>query len=341
MWERLKQLRQSFLGRRFSFIGGMLLVSITIGVIGYMLIEGWSVGDAFYMTVITLTTVGFGEVQTLSTEGRMFTVVLIAGGIGIVAYGTSVAVELLASGELREELVMARRKRMLGKLEDHVIVCGFGRMGQHVAAELSKQEKPFAVIDLSEESIARARSLGYQAIVGDASSEEVLLHAGVLRAASLITVLDSDAANVFTVLTTRALNTNLVIVSRVNHDDATNKLRRAGANQVISPYIIGGRRMVQYVDNPGVVDFLDVVMHSPEVELQLAEIEIHPASFLAGMNLKEAQLRSEIGVNILSTRTPGHPPSPHPDIDMPLEPGVRLIALGNRKQLNMLQELAG
>jgi len=339
--ERLNQFSRSFLGKRFFFIGGMLLVSITVGIVGYMLIEGWGVGDAFYMTVITLTTVGFGEVRTLSAMGRMFTVALIAGGIGIVAYGTSVAVELLASGELREEFLTARRKRMLGKLEDHVIVCGFGRMGQHVATELHVHEKPFVVIDISEEGIACARGMGYQGIVGDASIEEVLLNAGVLRAASLISVLDSDAANVFTVLTTRALNPDLIIVSRVNHDEATNKLRRAGANQVISPYIIGGRRMVQYVDNPGVVDFLDVVMHSPEVELQLAEVEIHPDSFLAGINLKQAQLRSEIGVNILSTRVPGRPPSPHPDIDMPLEPGVRLIALGNRKQLSMLQELAG
>ncbi len=341
MIERLNLFRRSFLGKRFFFIGGMLLVSITIGVTGYMFIEDWGVGDAFYMTVITLTTVGFGEVKTLSTEGRMFTVALIAGGIGIVAYGTSVAVELLASGELREEFLMARRKRMLGKLEDHVIVCGFGRMGQHVATELRVHEKPFVVIDISEESITCARTMGYQGIVGDASIEEILLNAGVLRAASLISVLDSDAANVFTVLTTRALNANIIIISRVNHDEATTKLRRAGANQVISPYIIGGRRMVQYVDNPGVVDFLDVVMHSPEVELQLAEVEIHPDSFLAGINLKQARLRSEIGVNILSTRTPGQPPSPHPDIDMPLEPGVRLIALGNREQLNMLQELAG
>ncbi|MFQ5578314.1 MAG: potassium channel family protein, partial [Anaerolineae bacterium] len=317
----------------------LFLATIGVGTMGYRVIEGWQPLDAFYMTIITLTTVGFGELRPLSSAGRLFTVALIIGGMGIVAYASTTAVQWLVSGELKGELLARRRRRMLDRLQHHDIVCGFGRMGQHIAAELARRGSPFVVIDRNAETVARCRQLGHHCVLGNAAEEATLHKAGIMRARSLIAAVNSDAGNVFIILTARALRSDLIIVARVNYDSAESKLRRAGANEVISPYLIGGRRMVHYVDRPGVVDFLDVVMHSPELELWIEEFNVRPDSPLAGKSLRQAQLRSTVGVNVLSVRCPGKPLSTHPDADTVLNVGTRLIVLGTRQQLSSLATL--
>jgi voltage-gated potassium channel len=331
---------ESFVRRRISIIGGLLAAALVIGTFGYQIIEGWPTLDSFYMTVITLTTVGFGEIKTLSPPGRIFTVFLIAGGVGIVAYASTTAVQLLVSGELQKELLTRRRRRMLEKLQKHDVICGFGRMGQHVADELHRRGRSFVVIDNDEKQVEKCRQKGYHAVLGNAVNEEILLLAGIERAKSLITVVKADTENVFIVLTARALCPHLTIISRMNYDDTESKLRRAGADQVISPYVIGARRMASCVDRPGVADFLDVVMHSPELELWMEEFEIIEGSLLAGKSLRDTHLRSEIGVTVLSIRCPGKPVVIHPGADNILPVGARLIALGTGKQLNKLAKLA-
>ena len=252
-----------YLRRKVIIIITLFLATIGLGTAGYRVIEGWQPLDAFYMTIITLTTVGFGELRPLSAAGRLFTVGLIIGGMGIVAYASTTAVQWLVSGELKGELLARRRRRMLDKLQQHDIVCGFGRMGQHIVAELARRDRPFVVIDRNAETVERCRQLGYHCVLGNAAEEATLHKAGIMRARSLIAAVNSDAGNVFIILTARALRSDLIIVARGNYDSAESKLRRAGANEVISPYLIGGRSMVHYVDRPGLVEFLDVVILSP------------------------------------------------------------------------------
>ena len=328
-----------FLRGRAIIIFLLIAVAIAIGTIGYMLLEGWSLIEAFYMTMITITTVGFGEIRPLSPTGRIFTVVLILGGIGIVTYTTTSVVQYLLSGELRTELISHRRRRMLSRLDNHYIVCGYGRVGRHVVAELARKKTPFVIIDNNETVVEECRQAGYNIIQGNASDDEVLEQAGIYRAKSLITAVNSDAENVFIVLTARSLCPELVIVSRANFDEAEPKLLRAGATQVISPYAISGRRMVSSVDHPELVDYLDIVMHSPEMELWLEDVIIADGSELENRSLHEAHLRSRIGVNVLSMRLPGKPLMVQPDIEIPLVAGTHLIVLGNREQLEQLGRL--
>ncbi len=332
---------QTVFKRRIFFSLGLLLLAVVGGTIGFQLIEHWSVLDALYMTVITLTTVGFGELHPLSPVGRMFTLALIVGGLTIVGYISSAVVNSLASGELRARFITQRRQRVLKKLQNHNIVCGFGRMGQHVAAELRAQGKSLVIIDNNETVVDRAREIGYITILGDAANEEILRYAGIHRARGLFAALDSDAGNVFTVLTARALSASLIIVARVNYDETESKLRRAGADKVISPYVIGGRRMVHYVDQPGVVDFLDVVMHSPDLELRMQEVTVASGSPIAGQSLQEVDLRARTGVNVLSVRCPGEAPTTTPGSDTRLYAGTHLIVLGTDTQLASLSKLIG
>ncbi|RME50322.1 MAG: potassium channel protein [Caldilineae bacterium] len=325
--------------RRLFVLLGLLAAILLAGTGGYVTLEGWSPLDAFYMTVITLTTVGFGELYPLSAAGRIFTVMLIVSGVGLVAYATSTVAQMLISGELQAEILARRRQRMLEQLHNHHIVCGFGRMGQHIATELRNQQKDFVVVDNDPAAVEEARRRGYFAVLGDASDEEVLAQAGIMRARSLIAAINSDAGNVFIVLTARAMRPDLIIVSRVNYDDAESKLRRAGANEVISPYLIGGRRMVHFVERPGVVRFLDELMQSPELELWIEEFEIQPGSALAGKSLGEAELRNRTGVNVLAVHCPGQSISTQPDVGTSLPPGTKLIAQGTRAQLQALTNM--
>lgn len=318
----------------------MLLVIIIGGTVGYWLIEGWTPLDALYMTIITVTTVGFGELRPLSPVGRAFTIVLIVGGLGIFGFISSSLVNSLASGELRRRFISRRRKRMLEKLHHHDIVCGFGRMGQHVCDELVAQGKQFVVIDKSPEAVEHATALGYIGIVGDATTEEMLVRAGIHRARSLFAAINSDASNVFTVLTARALEPDLIIVARVNEHETISKLKRAGASEVISPYALGGRRMVNYVDQPAVVDFLDVVMKSSELDLRLVEMEITADSPLVGQTIQQAHLRSRIGVNILAIHAPNQPLNTSPTAETVFSVGTHLILLGTPVQIERMTEFA-
>lgn len=221
-----------------------LIVLPLIGTAGYMLLEGMSLLDALYMTVITMSTVGFAEVKPLSPVGRLFTIGFIVSSVFLLAYALNIAAHYLFSGEWRKHWVEQKRNRMITKLSNHVIVCGYGRVGRHVVAELKSANIPFVIIDINAEKIRSLEEAGALCVLGDAAEEANLKQAGIERARGLIAAVKSDAENVFIVLTARSLRADIPIVARADQDESQAKLRRAGATQVILPYHITGRRMV-------------------------------------------------------------------------------------------------
>ncbi len=314
----------------------LLTLVLFISTVGYHLIEGWGWLDSVYMTVITLTTVGFGEIRPLSPGGRMFTILVILGGVGVMAYSLSSISELILSGELGR--VFQNRRR--AELKNHTIVCGFGRVGRSVAGELKAEGIPFLVIDKDPAAVDACRALGYGFVEGDASDIEVLLQAGLTQARSLVTAADTDALNVFIILTVREVREDIQIVTRLNNELSENKMRKAGANRVISPYSLAGHRIVSTISRPAVTDFLDTVLRSETGPLWLEEIDVQPGSQLEGVSLGQAHLRSRFGVTVLAVDLPGQKVVTHPEANTILETGSRLIVLGSREQLINISSLA-
>lgn len=315
---------------RILIVLGLLVVG---GTVGYTIIEGWRPLDSLYMTVITLTAVGFSEAHPLSPAGKVFTMILILAGVGSVAWLLSNLFDLILSSKFRYLRKQRWRLRMIEQLKNHVIVCGYGRMGRYVASHLKKQGVDVLVVDLEESTIHACEREGIHAFVGDATEDETLNRAGIERARSLIAALNSDAANVFVVLTARGLHPDLHIISRASRDESEPKLRKAGANRVILPYALSGQRMASLVVQPGVVDFLDVVMHSGEFEYALSEIAVVEGSPLAGESLADLRMRQTHGVTVLGVYTPGEELLSQPQPADKLETGSRIIVMGTTSDL--------
>jgi voltage-gated potassium channel len=322
----------------FAFI--VFLTLILIGTSGYHWLEGMSFVDALYMTVITISTVGFGEVRQLSPQGRIFTMALILGGGGVAAFSVTVGVEFVMSGEWRKLIETRRRSRMLSNLSEHVIVCGFGRVGRRVSLELTQEGIPFIVVDTDAERVTHAQELGYIAVVGNAANENMLNQAGIECARALVATVNSDAENVFIVLTARSLNAKIQIIARANYEDSEPKMIRAGANRTIVPYTISGKRMVTMLMRPSVADFLDEVAHVGGLELLLEQIHIQPDSPLAGKTIAETNFRYEMGVTILACRSDDGTFDTHPGPQTVIVPNGLLLVLGTREQLRELMKYA-
>jgi voltage-gated potassium channel len=327
------------LKRRLIDIGIVFGLIITLGSIGYWLIEGWSWLDAFYMSIITVTTVGFGEIHPLTPAGRLFTAVLIVLGVAGITYAFSALTNYVIAGELGGILEKRRMARRVNLLREHYIVCGFGRVGHQVCDELKRERKPLVVVDANTPSVERARSQGYPVVIGDAGEDQVLQEAGIERAQGLVAAVDSDAANLLVVLSARALNPDLYIVARANFEDTEAKMLRAGANRVISPYSLGGRRMAQMLVRPDVVDFLDVVMHDESLQLLLEDLTVGHGCTLDQCSIGQARIRSETGANILGLKRKEGGIVIAPEASTVLYPGDVLITLGTREQLEALAEL--
>ena len=325
---------------RFVPIVAGLLVLPAIGVAGYCWIEGWPVLDALYMTVITLSTVGYTEVHPMSSAGRIFTMGLIAGGGVLAAYALTQVAQIVFSGELRSSWVAQKRRRMLAELSQHFIVCGYGRVGRNVVTELQSEQLPFVVIEPQPEKVTAVQDSGALAVQGDAAVEGVLRQAGIERARGLVACAKTDADNVFIVLTARSLRPDLIIVARADVEESEAKLRRAGASRVILPYHITGRRMVTMLVRPDVADFLDEVSHTSGLELVLEQIQIAPTSPLAGLALAVAQARHDFEVTVLACKHADGQWNTRPHSETVVQPGCQLIALGTLPNLQKLLALA-
>lgn len=329
------------LNDRLIFVLGLVGALLLSGTCGYMVIEGWGWHDAFFMTVITLSTVGYGEVRPLTVTGESFTILLILLGVGGVAYTFSTLADYIVAGELNGFLRRQRMTREISKLRNHYIICGYGRVGQQVARGLRANNYDVVVIDAADARIGDFEEEGLHYVIGDAASDPVLQQAGIEHASGLCTCLPSDATNVFVVLSARTFNPDLFIISRGNQPESERKLRIAGANQVINPYTITGHRMAAQLLHPSVVEFLDVIVRAGELELRIEEIKIHEISSMSGKSLIECNVRGDTGVNVLAIRRHDGRLYTHFPSDFTLNVGDLLIGLGTQQQLSQLAQRAG
>jgi len=314
----------------------LLLVGLLVlGVVGYMIIEGWSLLDAFYMTVTTVTTVGFREVKPLSDEGRIFTTLLILVGVGIAFYILTNLVALVVEGDLGLALGLRRMKGKIEALRDHHILCGFGRVGEEIAREFTERGIPFVIIDSNPEAIERARKQDYLLIEGDASSDTLLLEAGIQRARCLLAASDSDSGNTYAILTAKALNPRIFTIARVGQRVSMTRMLRAGADRVISPYSIGGRRMALSALQPLLLDFIDTLATGHHGEQILAELEVSEESGLAGHTIEQC-FRTCPSATILALQKPNGAVQVGPRGATTLDLGDRLMVLGNEADLQAL-----
>jgi voltage-gated potassium channel len=310
------------------------------GTLGYVLIEGWPAFDALYMTVITLTTVGYLEVHPMSHAGRAFTMLLALGGIFTVFYVAGDFIRGMVSGEVARLLGRQRMERQLLALKNHMIVCGFGRMGHFVCEQFSAQGLPFVLVEAQASLLEGFHMPHGIPLHGDATSEEVLRRAGVERARALVTAAASDADNLYITMTARLLNDRLLIVARAEEEAAERKLKRAGASRVVSPYAIGGQRVAQAVLRPNVMDFIELATKSEHLELQIEETEIEANSALAGQSLKDSAVRRDLGIIIVAIKKPEGRMLFNPEPSTVIEARDLLITLGHRQQLDRLEKLA-
>jgi voltage-gated potassium channel len=322
--------------RRIQFALLALLAVVVAGSIGYVVL-GFSLLDAVYQTITTITTVGFREVHPLGTAGKIFTIVLIIVGVGTALYAFRVVLESLVEGHLRQHFERRRMERDIARMSGHTIVCGWGRVGRAVAGYLAGQDAEVVVVDLDP---VRVADIAYPALTGDVTDDEVLRKAGIMRARALVTAINTDAENVYVTLSARSLRPDLVIIARARNEASEAKLLRAGATRVVNPQRIGGQRIAAAALQPNVVEFLDVVMHDGSLEFRLEEIAVRAGSRLAGRTLQEANVGETTGALVLALRSSDGAFLTNPPTHTPVDAGYVLIAIGTQQQLSALQQAA-
>ncbi len=308
---------------------------IATGSIGYMLIEGWFFTDAIYMTIITITTVGYGEVHPLSHSGRIFSIFLIGGGVGGGLFVLTALVQYVIEGRLRTELWRRQMKGKIAKLKDHFILCGYGRVGEEIAHTFTEEGVPFVVVDSRPDNIAMAEEHGYLCLLGDATSDKLLTEAGIEQARGLVAAVGSDADNTYITLSARGLRPDLFIEARASNKEAKTKLKRAGADRVVSPSSIGARRMAMLALRPAVVDFIDTVTYRRGQELLMENIIIKSDSPLAGLTIEA--IHKQVKTIILAISKKSGKLLTSPTSDTAIEVGDRLIIMGTPKELTALE----
>ena len=319
------------------FVAGIILS----GTLGYVLIEGWAWFDSLYMTVITLATIGYGEVKPLTPGGRWFTIGLIFVGVAVFGFLITRLTEAVIESGISSALGRRKLFKDISQLKDHFILCGAGRVGLRVVDELDKKGVDFVVIEHDDQVAERLLTSGHLVLIGDATDETVLEGAQVRRAKTLITAASSDAENVYITLTARGLNPNIYIVARANDQAAERQLRRAGANKVVSPVLIGSHRMAQAALSPAVADFLESTMMSEELDLNFEQVQIAEDSSLNGVKLKDSGIRSAHEVMVVAITPQGGKMIFNPNGEQTLHAGDLLIAIGRRAGLIKLAEIAG
>ncbi len=324
--------------RHLRLIGIALACVVLAGTAGFHFIFGWQWLDAFYMVVTTLTTIGYQEIHPLSSGGRVFNLALIFFGVALVFLSIGALTQALLEFELRSFFGRRKMERDIGRLTDHYIICGAGRVGRSAARELARRPVPFVIIEQNE---AKAQRYGddWLTLVGDATQEQTLRQAQIDRARGLVAATTTDATNLYIVLTARGLNPRLKIIARASEEDAEKHLLTAGADSVVSPYSFAGHRIAQSFLRPHVVSFLDTATTHLGMDLEIGEICVGQDSAFAGKTIEGSRIRQDRGVIILAIkRESGMRFNPSPDDR--IEPGDYLIAMGEPSQLRQLEQMA-
>ncbi len=308
----------------------IVAAALVIGTAGYMLLEGWDLSDALYMTVISVTTAGFREVRELDDGGRLWTMLVTGFGVILIFGSVGLVTEYLVIGATSGRRLRRRMTREVDELRDHFILCGYGRVGSTVARELVHDGEPFVVIDANPESLEHARDDGYLVVEGDATDDAVLRAGGIMRAKGLVAMIDSDAQNVYVILSARALNPGLFVVGRASTPAAEEKLARAGADRVVSPYTMAGRRLAELAVRPRVVDFLDAALSHGELSFSLEEFHARAGGPLEGVSVGELRKR---GLFVLAILEAGDRYAANPPDDRRLAGDETFIASGSADAL--------
>jgi voltage-gated potassium channel len=318
----------------------VLAAVLACGTLGYVLIEGWSAWDAFYMTVTTVATVGFREVHPLSRAGQAFTLVLILVGVSTALYAFSVFAAVVLEGGWPRYVERWRYVRMIKNLSDHYVICGYGRIGSIVAAEFTRQNTPYVIVDRDPARVLEANQHGHLAVEGDASREDTLKSLGIERARGLVAAVGTDAENVYAVLTARVMKGDLFIIARAEGEHSISKLKKAGADRVISPYRIGGVQIAQTALRPAVVDFVEIATSSDNLELSIEEIRIEQDSAMAGRPLADVVQRDRMNVVVVGIQHARGRMEFNPAPSTVLHTGDHLIVLGSSSTLKELERAA-
>ncbi|MGD9383364.1 MAG: potassium channel protein [Desulfobacterales bacterium] len=318
------------------FLFACLLV---LGAAGYMVIEGWSFMDALYMTVITLATVGYGEVHEISPEGRLFTVILIFLGVGFFLYVVGNVIQFLVEGRIRHVLGRRILDKQISKLKNHFIVCGYGRMGRALCRYLIQKHLDFIVIEQNPKRVPVMNEDGILYIVGAATDEANLIKAGIERAKGIISVLGTDADNVFLVLIAKGLNPDIFVVARANQDETEKTLYTAGTDKVVSPFALGARRVAHAILRPTVIHFLELAFADDATDINVEEMTVSASSKLVDVSLQESGLRQEFDLIIISIKKADGTMSFNPKASYRFEAGDTIVAVGNSKGLMQAEKI--
>jgi voltage-gated potassium channel len=325
--------------KRLKIALGALLIVILIGTLGYGLIEGWNILDSLYMSVVTISTVGYQEVHPLSSTGRVFTLFFIIFGVGTTLYAIGAGAQLMLEGQIRSILGRRKMSKKIQEIKDHYIICGYGKVGQQIYSEFSSRQVMCTVIEKDPVVVEKAIKDGVLMIPGDSTLDSVLEEAGINRAKGLISAVASEADNVVISLSARELNPDILIVARAETGESEKKILRAGANRVISPHTLGGTRMALAALRPHLVDFMQVATSAQGMEMRIEELEVKEGSTISNSTLKDCEIRLRVGVIVLGIHRKSGQMLFTPPPDAKMEPGDTLIAIGKKEDLEKLEKL--
>jgi voltage-gated potassium channel len=315
-----------------------ILILIVIGTAGFHFIEGWNVLESFYTTVMTLTTIGYGDFAPKTRGGMLFTVMLVIFGVGTMLYTVGLVAQTMVEGRLTMLLGRGKMEKAIDKMKNHYIVCGCGRIGYLICRELAAEKVDFVVVDNNPEVIQKIGEDGFVYFRGDAIHDKCLIGAGIKRARGIVCVLPTDAQNLYVILTAKELNPDIWILSRSEEEESEHRLLRAGANRVMSPYTLGGTRMAMAILRPAMLDFIEITTRRQSLELRMDELEICEGSPLIGKSLEESEIRQRYGLIIVAVKKESGKMIFNPVASYVIQSGDKLIALGEEDNVSKLSQ---
>ena len=329
----------SRLARRFLFLLLAIVATLTVGTVGFTAIAGYPLFDAFYMSLTTMTTVGYGEIHPLTQAGRIFNSFLIVFGVSTMFVAIGAMTQTIIEQEFGDAIGKRRNKRMIENLKDHYIVCGYGRVGRGAAAELQHAGVSFVVVDISPERAERAIEAGMLAVAADSTRDETLRQLGIERARGLVAALATDADNLFVLLSAKGLNPKIYAAARAGEESAEEKMRRAGADAVFAPYVLTGHRLAQSLLRPHVLQFLELTTKEIGMDVSIEQVQVRERSEVVSKTIRDLQLRRDFGVIVMAIRKKDGRMLFNPPADTPVEGGDYLIVMGQQDDLRSLEAL--